>query len=176
VAVKRGTASVLGGVRIGVRGNIRCRYCSGDEALPCEGRDRSDASTESFRYKTKVRMTIVLDAGALIAVDRGNPEMVALLKREVLAGRVPRTHGAVLGQAWRGSARQANLARVLAAIEIIPVDADLGRRAGALLARARTSDVVDAVLVLIASDGMKYSRLTKKTLECFANPLGCQLT
>jgi len=38
-------------------------------------------------------------------------------------------------------------------IEVRPLDEELGRRAGVLLERAGTSDVVDAALVLLAEDG-----------------------
>jgi hypothetical protein len=99
-------------------------------------------------------MKLVLDAGALLALERGDRDMVALLEQERLAGRYPVTHGGVLGQVWRaGSRRQANLARLLPGLLIRPLDEDLGRRAGVLLGRARKSDVIDAAVVLLASDG-----------------------
>jgi hypothetical protein len=99
-------------------------------------------------------MSLVLDAGALIAVERGDRDTVALIKHELLNGRTPVTHGGVLGQAWRGgTGRQVNLARLLPALDIVSLDAELGRRAGILLGRARMNDVVDAALVLIAVDG-----------------------
>jgi hypothetical protein len=99
-------------------------------------------------------MSLVLDSGALLAVVRGDRETVALVKQELLAGRVPLTHGGVVGQVWRGgSGRQANLARLLPALRVTPVDLALGRRAGVLLGKARTSDVVDAALVLLTQDG-----------------------
>ena len=40
-----------------------------------------------------------------------------------------------------------------AVVEIIPVDDRLGRRAGVLLARSGTSDVVDASVICLAQDG-----------------------
>ena len=99
-------------------------------------------------------MSLVLDAGGLIAIERADRDVLALLKREFLAGRVPVTHGGVLGQVWRGGAgRQANLARIAASIEVVPLDAALGRRAGDLLGRAKASDVIDAAVVLLAVDG-----------------------
>lgn len=98
-------------------------------------------------------MTLVLDAGALIAVERSDREIVALLKAERRAGRVPITHGGVVGQVWRDGARQARLARLLAGVEIAALDDALGRRAGSLLARTGREDVVDAAVVLIAADG-----------------------
>ena len=99
-------------------------------------------------------MTIVLDAGGLLAVERGDRDTVALLKHELEQGRVPVTHGGVLGQVWRGgSGRQANLARLLPALAIAALDDELGRRAGVLFGRARASDVIDAAIVLLAADG-----------------------
>lgn len=99
-------------------------------------------------------MTIVLDAGALVAVERNDRDVLALLKRELVAGRAPRTHGGVVGQVWRtGGGRQAPLARLLPAVEVRPIDSDLGKRAGALLGIARAADVIDAAVVLLAEDG-----------------------
>jgi hypothetical protein len=97
---------------------------------------------------------LVLDAGALVAVERADRDTIALIKQELLAGRVPVTHGGVVGQVWRGgAARQAHLARFLPAVAVASLDDDLGRRAGILLGRARMTDVVDAALVLLAVDG-----------------------
>ena len=99
-------------------------------------------------------MSVVLDAGALMAVERGDRELIALIKRERLAGRAPLTHGGVIGQAWRGGGgRQANLARLLPGVEVRALDDDLGRRAGVLLGLSGTADVIDAAVVLLAIDG-----------------------
>ncbi len=99
-------------------------------------------------------MTFVLDAGALIAVERSRPGGPRPLKAEILAGRPPLTHGGVIGQVWREVRdRQAVLAIVLAGVDVAPLDDRLGRRAGVLLGRAGASDVVDAALVLLAADG-----------------------
>jgi hypothetical protein len=99
-------------------------------------------------------MTVVLDAGAFLAVERGDREVMALLKAELLARRTPRTHGGVVAQVWRGgSGKQAGVARLLAATEVVALDDRLGRRAGLLLGRARTADAIDAGVVLLATDG-----------------------
>jgi hypothetical protein len=98
-------------------------------------------------------VSVILDTGALIGFERGDRDVFALLKGELAAGRTPITHGGIVGQAWRGGARQARLARLLPALDVRPLDASLGRRAGSLLARSRTADVVDAALVLLAADG-----------------------
>ena len=97
---------------------------------------------------------LILDAGAFIAAERGSKIVVALIKREREHGRVPLSNGAVVAQVWRGgNGRQAPVAKLLASVEVIPVDDHLGRRAGLLLARAGTSDVIDASVICLAQDG-----------------------
>lgn len=98
-------------------------------------------------------MTLVLDAGALIALDRDERAMWVRMKTVRSSSQVPLTHAGVLGQVWRGGSRQARLAQALAGIEVRPLDAELGRAAGELLGAAGRSDVVDAAIVLIAGDG-----------------------
>jgi hypothetical protein len=98
-------------------------------------------------------MTLVLDAGALLSVERGDRELMALLKGELRLRRAPVTHGGVVGQVWRGGKRQERLAAFLRGVAVAPLDEDLGRRSGALLGRARRSDVIDAAVVLLAADG-----------------------
>ena len=98
-------------------------------------------------------MALILDAGAFLAVERGDRNVVALLKQELLLRRPPVTHGGVVGQVWRGGARQVRLAQRLRATRVAPLDDDLGRKAGTVLGRARPADVVDAALVSIAADG-----------------------
>jgi hypothetical protein len=97
---------------------------------------------------------LVLDAGAFVAVERGDRDVVALVKRERLAGRVPVTNGGVVAQIWRGgSGRQVPVARLLAGVDIAPIDNSLGRRAGMLLSRTGGADAVDAAVVCLAADG-----------------------
>jgi hypothetical protein len=99
-------------------------------------------------------MSLILDAGAFLAIERGDRDLIALAKRELLARRVPRTHGGIVGQVWRGGAgRQARLAPFFRSVTIMPLDEALGFRAGLLLRDARRADVVDAALVLLANDG-----------------------
>jgi hypothetical protein len=99
-------------------------------------------------------MTLVLDTGALIALERNDRAMWRRLKFSLLASDVPVTHGGVVGQAWRGHGpRSALLARALDGIDVRPLDEDLGKRAGELLAKSRMNDVIDAALALLASDG-----------------------
>lgn len=97
---------------------------------------------------------MILDAGALVAVDRNDRAMMARLLAAHEAGDELRTHPLVVAQVWRdASGRQAVLARMLKSIEIVPIDDDLGRRSGELLGRASLSDPIDAAVVLVADDG-----------------------
>ena len=99
-------------------------------------------------------MRLVLDNGALIALERNDRAMWRRLKLALVAAQVPLSHGGIVGQAWRGRGpRQALLAKALDGVEIRPLDRALGRAAGELLARAGRSDVIDAALVLLADDG-----------------------
>ena len=117
-------------------------------------------------------MTLVLDAGALVAIERGDPLTHALLKAELVARRAPITHGGVVGQVWRGGRRQARLARVLPALEVIPLDRSLGQRAGVLLGRARRADIVDAAVVTLAADGDTILTSDTGDLEALADAAG----
>jgi hypothetical protein len=76
------------------------------------------------------------------------------LKVAQMAGEIPRSHGGVIGQVWRGrGARHALLEQALAGADVRPLDQRLGRAAGELLAVTRGRDVIDAALVLLADDG-----------------------
>lgn len=93
---------------------------------------------------------ILLDAGALISLDRNDRAMwqrLAIARRD---GVSLITHGGVLGQVWRKPARHARLSPVLRAIDVRPLDRELGRLAGELLARSGLSDVIDAALVALS--------------------------
>ncbi len=99
-------------------------------------------------------MKLVLDSGALIALERNDRAMWRRIKAAQLAGQVPVTHGGVVGQAWRsGGPRQALLSKALSGIDVRALDEALGRAAGQLLHRTRQTDVIDAALVLLAGDG-----------------------
>jgi hypothetical protein len=92
-------------------------------------------------------MGVTYDTGALIAADRGERRMWAR-HRALLARRlVPTVPAPVVAQSWRGSARQVQLARLLAGCDVEPLDDGQARLVGALAARARISDIVDACVV-----------------------------
>ena len=97
---------------------------------------------------------LILDAGAFVAAERGDREVLARVKRECQLGRAPLTNGVVLAQVWRGGyGKQVPVAQLLASVEVTPVDDRLGKLAGLLLARTGGSDAVDASLICLAQDG-----------------------
>ena len=99
-------------------------------------------------------MSLLLDAGAFVAIERGDRDVVALIKRERLAQRPPLSHGGVVAEIWRGgSGRQAGVARLLSGVEVRALDEELGKKAGVLLGRSGADDAVDAALVCLAADG-----------------------
>jgi hypothetical protein len=95
----------------------------------------------------------VLDAGALIAIDRRDRVVGAQLRVLQRQGAPLRASTAVVGQVWRDGRKQANLARVLAGIGIEPMSRDDGQRIGELLGQAGSADVVDAHVALLVARG-----------------------
>jgi hypothetical protein len=102
---------------------------------------------------------LILDAGALLAVDRDDRAMIARLRVAQRSGLELRSNAMVVAQVWRDRrGPQVNLARLLGAIDVRPVRPSDGREAGALLADAGTADPIDAdpidaTVVLLAVPG-----------------------
>jgi hypothetical protein len=119
-------------------------------------------------------MTLVLDAGALIALERHDRAAWETLKAAWQRDEdLPVTHGGVLGRAWRGKGpRSALLSMALDGIEVRPLDAALGRKAGELLALTRGSDVIDAALVLLARDDDQIATSDPEDLRALVEAAG----
>ena len=98
-------------------------------------------------------MSLVLDAGALLAIDRRDRRVGAMLRVAQHERIVVRTSPATVAQVWRHGSRQVQLARTLAGVAAPPLDLDTGRRLGTLLAAAGGSDVVDAHVAMLACPG-----------------------
>lgn len=97
---------------------------------------------------------LILDAGAFVALERDDRAMWRRLKTALIEGNPATTHGGVIGQVWRGgTGRQALLARALKAVHVVPLDEDLGKRAGVVLAQSGHSDAIDAAVTALASHG-----------------------
>lgn len=96
---------------------------------------------------------LILDAGALVAIDRGDRVVHDKIQKALRSGQPVRTSANVVAQAWRNGAKQARLARLLRDVKIEPITREDGYRAGELLGATRTKDVVDATVALLAKAG-----------------------
>jgi hypothetical protein len=91
---------------------------------------------------------LILDAGFLISVDRGERAAQELLTATMRDWPPLSTTHPVVAQIWRNGARQSRLARFLDSVVVHPFDD--GAAVGTILAWSRTTDVVDAHLVAVA--------------------------
>ena len=97
---------------------------------------------------------LILDADALIAIDRGDRQVLAQVEDADRAGDPVRTNAMAVAQVWRGGkGRQARLARALRDITVESITGEDGMRAGELLGRARLRDAIDASVALLAGPG-----------------------
>lgn len=95
-----------------------------------------------------------LDAGALIAFERGKRRMVALVARALERGDILAIPAGVVAQVWRDASRQVRLVRLLGSyvVEVVPLDDRTARGVGQLCGATGTADVVDGSLVLCARE------------------------
>ncbi|MGH9090946.1 MAG: PIN domain-containing protein [Acidimicrobiales bacterium] len=95
---------------------------------------------------------LVLDAGALIAYERGDRLAVGLIERAKERGAAVTVPVGALAQVWRDGRLQVRLVRLLSSAfcEVVPLDDFGAREAGQLLGVTGTSDVVDATVVRCA--------------------------
>lgn len=100
----------------------------------------------------KAPRPLVLDAGALIAFERADPRMRALVRDASKAGVTLVLPAGVLGRVWRNDARQVVLRALVngPTSQVAPLDGPLAQACGVLCGRTATSDVIDASVVLTA--------------------------
>jgi predicted nucleic acid-binding protein len=91
---------------------------------------------------------LILDAGFLISVDRGERAAQEFLTAALIHETPLTTTHPVVAEVWRNGRRQARLARFLKSVLVLAFDD--GPEVGDLLARSGTSDVIDAHLVVLA--------------------------
>jgi predicted nucleic acid-binding protein len=95
-------------------------------------------------------LATVYDAGLLVAADRNVRAAWAEHRVRLAAGIIPLVPANVVAQVSRSN-RQVQLRRFLRGCEVIPFDEASAHRAGALLAKSGTADVVDASVVELAA-------------------------
>ncbi len=95
---------------------------------------------------------LTLDAGALIAIDKNDRKMLALLAQTDELGLRITIPSTALAQAMRNPARQARLSRLIRQPEtdLVKLDGPDATAVGLLLAKTGTSDIVDAHVVVCA--------------------------
>ena len=99
----------------------------------------------------------MLDAGALIAIDRDDREVHKTVRDAHRMGVRVLTNSMAVAQVWRDSkGRQAELAKVLRGLRVQAVTPDDGRRAGELLEAAGSSDAIDASVARLAETGTGF--------------------
>lgn len=95
---------------------------------------------------------ITLDAGGLIALDRNDRRVLALLARALRKGQRVTVPATALAQTLRSPARQARVSRLIRqpSTDLVPLDGPDATRVGVMLAASHTADIVDAHVVICA--------------------------
>ena len=95
---------------------------------------------------------ITFDAGALIALDRNDRRVLALLARAIERGMRITIPATALAQAIRNPTKQARLCRLIRQVgtDLVALDGPEATAVGLLLARTGTADIVDAHVVVCA--------------------------
>jgi hypothetical protein len=95
---------------------------------------------------------VTLDAGGLIALDRNDRRVIALIAAAAARGMRITIPTTALAQAMRNPARQARLRRLIrqAGTDLVSLDGPDATAVGLLLARTATADIVDAHVVVCA--------------------------
>lgn len=97
------------------------------------------------------RPQLLLDAGALINAEAyPHGKVIAECQLALLARRPALLPAVVFAQVWRASPRQHPLSKIRQLCRILPFTTKTADDVGRLLARSRTSDVVDAAVIVAA--------------------------
>jgi predicted nucleic acid-binding protein len=92
------------------------------------------------------------DAGALIALDRDDRHVAAIIARVRINGARITIPATALAQAMRNPARQSLLSRLIRhpASDVTPLSQDDAKSVGILLAKTGTADITDAHVAICA--------------------------
>jgi predicted nucleic acid-binding protein len=91
---------------------------------------------------------LTLDAGALIAYERGQERIRKILAVGYERGFVPTIPAIALAEVWRGDPKDARIARLLKACSIEVVDETLARTAGSLRRATPGASAIDACIAV----------------------------
>ncbi len=95
---------------------------------------------------------ITFDAGGLIALDRNDRRVLAVLARAIERGMRITIPATALAQAIRNPTKQARLCRLIRQVgtDLVALDGPEATAVGLLLARTGTADIADAHVVVCA--------------------------
>ena len=99
-----------------------------------------------------VERNLILDTGALIALERGSELVVAMTKQVGKLGAEPVIPASALAQAWRGGPRSARLAKLIEGSEIDILSEERAKEIGVRLGARGGSDIADAHVVCCATE------------------------
>jgi predicted nucleic acid-binding protein len=91
---------------------------------------------------------LTLDAGALIAYERGDERVREILAVGYARGLVPTIPAIALAEVWRGDAKDARVARLLKACSIEAIDEHIARAAGSLRRATPGTGTIDACIAV----------------------------
>lgn len=91
---------------------------------------------------------LTLDAGALIAYERGEEHIREILAVAYARGFVPTIPAIALAEAWRGDVKDARVARLLKASSIENLEERLARAAGSLRRATPGAGAIDACIAV----------------------------
>ena len=91
---------------------------------------------------------VVYDSGALIAAAKNDRRFLGRHKALLLGGHIPLVPAGVLAQCWDGRASAAMLHWTLSGCRVTPLTESGAKAAAVLCHQSKTSDVIDATVVL----------------------------
>ena len=111
-------------------------------------------------------MTVfVLDAGELIGLENNSRAAWARLYAARRGSDQLIVPTGVIGQVWRGTPQQSRLNQALKQCRPIPLDENTARLAGYLCGRTGTSDVIDAVVAVVAHSALSHGEASVLTSD-----------
>jgi PIN domain-containing protein len=102
------------------------------------------------RAEAGVQGEIVLDAGGLIAFERADERVAALIEGAAKLQATVMVPASALAQTWRGGPRSARLAQLLANTASDPLDESRAKEVGERLGSRSATDIADAHVVCCA--------------------------